>query len=94
MKKIGLAVVSFLFVMGLALGSFAAREVVSGTVDKVDTGKGMLVLKTPAGVREFNFRDVTKIKDLKVGDKLEVTVQEDGTGVITGPGTEQKPIPR
>jgi Cu/Ag efflux protein CusF len=94
MKKIGLAVVMFLFVLGLALSSFAAREVISGTVDKVDAGKGHLWLKTQAGPREFNFREPAKLKDLKPGDKIEVTIQEDGTGVISGPGNEQKPMPK
>lgn len=93
MKKIGFAMVAFMFVVGFALSSMAAREVISGTVEKVDTGKGHLSLKTANGLREFNFRDVTKIKDLKAGDKIEVTIMEDGTGVITGPGHEQKPVP-
>lgn len=93
MKKIGLTVVAFMFVVGFALSSMAAREVISGTVEKVDTGKGHVVLKTQAGTREFNFRDVTKLKDLKAGDKVEVTIQEDGTGVISGPGEHQKPVP-
>lgn len=91
MKKIGLAMVAFMFVVGFALSSMAAREVIQGTVVSVDTAKGHMVLKTAAGPREFIFRDVTKLKDLKVGDKVDVTIMEDGEGVISGQGTEQKP---
>ena len=82
MQKIGLAVVTFLFVMGLALSSDAAREVVTGTVDKVDAMKGMVVVKTQAGPREFNLRSPEKLKDVKPGDKIEITIQEDGSAVI------------
>ncbi|TKB76032.1 MAG: hypothetical protein E8D45_07005 [Nitrospira sp.] len=91
MKKIGLAMVAFMFVVGFALSSMAAREIVAGTVEKVDTAKGHLVVKTAAGPREFVFKDLTQLKDLKTGDKVDVTIMEDGTGVISGQGTEQKP---
>jgi Cu/Ag efflux protein CusF len=82
MKKIGLAVVTFLFVMGLALSSEAAREVVSGTVEKVDAMTGKIVVKTQAGPREFNSRFPEKLKDIKVGDKVDLTIAEDGTMTI------------
>lgn len=81
-QKIGLAVVTFLFVMGLALSSDAAREIVSGTVEKVDAMKGTVTLKTAAGPRDFTARMPEKLKDIKVGDKISLTVQEDGTLVI------------
>lgn len=83
LQKIGLAVVTFLFVMGLALSSDAAREVVSGTVDKVDAMKGVVVVKSASGPREFNLRTPEKLKNVKVGDKISITVQEDGSAVIT-----------
>jgi Cu/Ag efflux protein CusF len=83
MKKAGLAVVTFLFVMGLALSSDAAREVVTGTVDKVDAMKGVVVVKSASGTREFNLRTPDKLKDVKAGDKISITVQEDGAAVIT-----------
>lgn len=83
MKKVGLAVVTFLFVMGLALSSDAAREVITGTVDKVDAMKGVVVVKTQAGPREFNLRSPEKLKNVKPGDKISITVQEDGSAVIT-----------
>ena len=75
MKKIGLAAVMFLFVMGLALSSEAAREVVSGTVEKVDAMKGTVTLKSAAGPRDFVARKPEKLKDIKVGDKINLTVQ-------------------
>lgn len=83
LQKIGLAVVTFLFVMGLALSSEAAREVVTGTVDKVDAMKGVVVVKSASGPREFNLRTPEKLKNVKVGDKISITVQEDGSAVIT-----------
>lgn len=83
LQKIGLAVVTFLFVMGLALSSDAAREVVTGTVDKVDAMKGVVVVKSASGPREFNLRTPEKLKNVKVGDKISITVQEDGSAVIT-----------
>ncbi len=83
MKKIGLAIVTFLFVMGLALSSDAAREVISGTVEKVDAMKGYVEVKTQAGVRKFDLRTPEKLKDVKVGDKISITVQEDGSAVVT-----------
>jgi hypothetical protein len=82
MKQIGLAVVTFLFVMGLALSSDAAREVITGTVEKVDAMKGYVEVKTQAGVRKFDLRKPEKLKDVKVGDKIEITIQEDGSAVI------------
>lgn len=81
-KKIGLAVGSFMFVLGLALSSLAGREVVSGTVDKVDAMKGVIVLKTDTGAREFTSRSPEKLKDIKVGDKVKLTIEEDGDMVI------------
>lgn len=81
-KRFALAVASFAFVMGLALSSLAAREVVSGTVEKVDAMKGVITLKTATGPREFNSRFPEKLQDIKVGDKVNVTIQEDGTLVI------------
>ncbi|OGW52433.1 MAG: hypothetical protein A2V62_12700 [Nitrospirae bacterium RBG_19FT_COMBO_58_9] len=68
--------------MGLTVGAMAAREVVSGTVEKVDAMKGQVVVKTPAGPREFNLRAPEKLMDVKAGDKIEVTIQEDGSAVI------------
>ena len=82
MKRIVLAVVSFLFVMGLALSSMAAREIVTGSVEKVDVMKGVVWVKTQGGSREFNLRTPEKLKDVKVGDKISITVQEDGSAVI------------
>ncbi|OGW64255.1 MAG: hypothetical protein A3H49_07530 [Nitrospirae bacterium RIFCSPLOWO2_02_FULL_62_14] len=82
MKKIGLAAVMFLLVMGLALSSEAAREIVSGTVEKVDAMKGTVTLKSAAGPRDFVARKPEKLKDIKVGDKINLTVQEDGSLVI------------
>ena len=81
-KRFALAVATFAFVMGLALTSMAAREVVSGPVEKVDAMKGVVVVKTQAGSREFNLRTPEKLKDVKVGDKIEITIQEDGSAVI------------
>jgi hypothetical protein len=80
--RIGLALVSFMFVLGLALSSMAAREVVTGSVEKVDAMKGVVVVKTQAGPREFNLRSPEKLKDVKVGDKISITIQEDGSAVI------------
>ncbi|MGH7207610.1 MAG: hypothetical protein ACREI2_15545 [Nitrospiraceae bacterium] len=81
-KRISLAVVSFVFVMGLALSSLAAREVVSGPVEKVDAMKGTVTVKTATGPRDFTTRSPEKLKDIKVGDKVNLTIQEDGTMVI------------
>ena len=81
-KRITLAVGSFVFVLGLALSSLAGREVVSGTVDKVDAMKGVISVKTATGPREFNSRFPEKLKDIKPGDKVTITIQEDGTMVI------------
>lgn len=82
LKKLGLAVVTFLFVMGLALSSEAAREIVSGTVEKVDAMKGTITVKSAAGPRDFTARKPEKLQDIKVGDKINLTVQEDGSLVI------------
>lgn len=76
------AVSAFVFVLGLTLSSMAGREVVTGTVDKVDAMKGVIVVKTQAGPREFNSRVPEKLKDVKPGDKVSITLQEDGTMVI------------
>lgn len=81
-KKVLMGVVSLAFVFGLALTSNAAREVISGTVEKVDAMKGHVVLKTAAGPREFNLRTPEKLKNVKAGDKIEITIQEDGAAVI------------
>ena len=81
-NKIGLMAMTFLFVMGLALSSMAAREVVSGTVEKVDAMKGTNVVKSATGPREFNARKPEKLKDIKVGDKINLTIQEDGSLMI------------
>ncbi|MBI4400891.1 MAG: copper-binding protein [Nitrospirae bacterium] len=82
MTRIGLAVASFMFVMGLALSSMAAREVVEGSVEKVDAMKGTVTVKSAAGPREFTTRTPEKLKDVKVGDKIKLTIQEDGSMVI------------
>ncbi|MCI0627607.1 MAG: copper-binding protein [Acidobacteria bacterium] len=80
--RIALAVASFVFVLGLALTTMAAREIITGTVEKVDIMKGHVAVKTQAGLREFDLRTPEKLKDVKVGDKITITVQEDGTAVI------------
>jgi Cu/Ag efflux protein CusF len=82
MKRIALAAISFVFVLGLALSSFAAREVITGTVTKLDAMKGAITLQTAAGPREFNTRSPEKLKDIKEGQKVEITIQEDGTMVV------------
>lgn len=81
-KSFGLAVASFAFVLGLALSSFAAREVVTGTVEKVDAMKGAITVKTQTGPREFNSRTPEKLKDIKAGEKVSLTIAEDGTMTI------------
>lgn len=81
-KRISLAVASFVFVLGLALSSLAGREVVTGTVDKVDAMTGVISVKTAAGPREFNSRTPGKLKDIKPGDKVSITIEENGTMVI------------
>ena len=78
-KRIGLAVMSFVFVLGLALNALAAREVVEGAVEKVNAMTGQIVVKTQTGPREFNTRTPEKVKDLKPGDKVSLTIAEDGT---------------
>lgn len=80
--RLVVAVVSFVFVLGLALTSMAAREIVSGTVEKVDAMKGHVAVKTQTGTREFDLRTPEKLKDVKVGDKIEITIQEDGSAMI------------
>jgi hypothetical protein len=82
MKKLVMAFASFMFVMGLALTSFAAREIVEGKADKVDAMKGTLTIATKAGPRDFTVREVEKIKDIKAGDNVKLTIQEDGSMVI------------
>lgn len=81
-KRFGLAVASFTFVMGLALSSLAAREIVEGPVEKVDAMKGTVTVKTAAGPRDFTTRTPEKLKDVKAGDKIKLTIQEDGSMVI------------
>jgi hypothetical protein len=78
-KKVGLAISSCAFVLGLALSSFAAREVVTGSVISVDAMKGAIVLKTETGPREFNSRSPEKLKDIKPGEKVSLTIAEDGS---------------
>lgn len=80
--RLTLAVASFALIMGLTVGAMAAREVVSGTVEKVDAMKGQVLVKTAAGPREFILRTPEKLKDVKVGDTIQVTIQEDGSAVI------------
>ena len=82
MKKLVMALASFMFVMGLALTSFAAREVVEGKADKVDVMKGTITVVTKAGPRAFTVREVEKLKDVKDGDNVKVTIAEDGSMVI------------
>jgi Cu/Ag efflux protein CusF len=81
-NKLLLPFACFAFVMGLALSSQAAREVISGTVEKVDAMKGQVTLKTQAGPREFTLRTPEKLKDVKPGDKIEITIQEDGSAMV------------
>ncbi len=82
MKKLGVAFASFMFVIGLALTSFAAREVVEGKADKIDAMKGVITVVTKTGAREFTVREVEKLKDIKTGDNVKLTIQEDGSMVI------------
>jgi hypothetical protein len=82
MKAIGLQIVSFVLILGLTLSSMAAREVVSGTVDKVDAVKGLLVLKTAPALRLFEIRSPEKLLSLKPGDLVQLTIHEDGTVVV------------
>jgi hypothetical protein len=64
------AVSTVLFVLALASVTLAGREVVTGTVDKVDAMKGVITVKTQAGPREFNSRFPEKLKDVKPGQGL------------------------
>ena len=82
MKKLVMAFASFMFVMGLALTSFAAREVVEGKADKVDAMKGSITVVTKAGPRAFTVRQPEKLKEVKDGDNVKLTIQEDGDMVI------------
>ena len=82
MKKLVMAFASFMFVMGLALTSFAAREVVEGKADKVDAMKGSITVVTKAGPRVFTVRQPEKLKEVKDGDNVKLTIQEDGDMVI------------
>lgn len=82
MKKLVMAFASLMFVMGLALTSFAAREIVEGKADKVDAMKGTITVVTKAGPRDFTVREVEKLKDIKAGDNVKLTIQEDGSMVI------------
>ena len=82
MKKLVMAFASFMFVMGLALTSFAAREVVEGKADKVDAMKGTITVVTKAGPRVFTIRQPEKLKEVKDGDNVKLTIQEDGDMVI------------
>ena len=49
--RLTLAVASFALIMGLTVGAMAAREIVSGTVEKVNAMTGQVVVKTAAGPR-------------------------------------------
>ena len=80
--RLTLAVASFALIMGLTVGAMAAREIVSGTVEKVNAMTGQVVVKTAAGPREFSLRTPEKLKDVKAGDNIQVTIQEDGSAVI------------
>ena len=82
MKKLVMAFASFMFVMGLALTSFAAREIVEGKADKVNAMKGSITVVTKAGPREFTVRQPEKLKEVKDGDNVKLTIQEDGDMVI------------
>jgi len=82
MKKLVMAFASFMFVIGLALSSFAAREVVEGKADKVDAVKGTITMTTKTGPRDFTVREPEKLKDIKAGDNVKLTIQEDGSMVI------------
>ncbi len=81
-KQIGIAAISLAFVMAMALPSLAAREVVTGTIEKVDAMTGQITVKTQAGPRQFNSRTPEKLKDLKPGDKINLTIEEDGNLVV------------
>lgn len=81
-KRFALAVASFTLVMGLALSSLAAREIVEGSVEKVDAMKGTVTVKTAAGPRDFTTRTPEKLKDVKAGDKIKLTIQEDGSMLV------------
>lgn len=83
MKYVAPAAASLLVVMALTLSSMAAAELVEGSVEKVDAKKGTITLKPSAGrPREFITPTPEKLKDIKVGDKIKLTIQEDGTMVI------------
>ncbi len=82
MKALVMAFASFMFVMGLALSSFAAREIVEGKADKVNAMKGTITVVTKTGARDFTVREVEKLKDIKAGDNVKLTIQEDGSMVI------------
>lgn len=82
MKKVGMAFASFMFVMGLALSSFAAREIVEGKADKVDAMKGAITVVTATGPRTFTVREPEKLKDVKQGDSVKLTIEENGEMVI------------
>jgi Cu/Ag efflux protein CusF len=78
MKKLVMALVSFMFIVGLALSSFAAREVIEGKAQKVDAMKGAITVTTQTGPREFKVQKPEKLKDIKEGDQVKVTVEENG----------------
>jgi hypothetical protein len=82
MKKLVMAFASFLFVMTLVLTSFAAREIVEGTADMIDAMRGMIIVVTKAGPREFTVRDPEKLKAIKPGDNVRLTIRKDGSTVI------------
>lgn len=82
MKKLVMAFASFMFVMASVLTSFAAREIVEGTADMIDAMKGMIIVVTKAGPREFTVREPEKLKKIKPGDNVKLTIREDGSTVI------------
>jgi hypothetical protein len=79
MKRFGLASACLVLILGLAVSGMAAREIVSGTVDRVDAVNGHLVLKTTIGLRLFEVRPPDKLQGLRRGDLIEITIEADGT---------------
>ena len=70
------------FVVGFALNGFAAKEVITGQVEKVDISKASVTLK-PAGGAAREFADIKtptdKLKGIKPGDVIQIQIEEDGT---------------
>ena len=80
---VGLLAVAF--VMGFAFSSFAAKEVITGKVEKIDPAKAMVTLK-PAGGAAREFQDIKtptdKLMGIKPGDTIQIQIEEDGTLVV------------